>query len=380
MQEIKCPRCGEVFQVDEAGYAEIARQVRDKEYRRELSETVDRELALARSEQEAKHREELSGRDLRIAQLTGLLDKAGSDRELAVSETARKKDMELRAKEEEIERLREQNRNELALRDAEIERLKSFKAQLSTKMVGESLEEHCLTQFNGIRTTAFPNAYFEKDNDARSGSKGDFIFRDYADGTEFISIMFEMKNEVETTASKHRNEDLFRELDRDRREKKCEYAVLVSMLESESDLYNGGIVDVSYRYPKMFVVRPQFFLPIISLLRNAALNSAGYRKQLEEARDRQLDLRQFEENLSAFKEGFARSFGQARDRYRDAIDGIDKTIATLTKIRENLVRSEKHLVAANNKAEEVTIRRLTKGAPFVQAMLDGIGAGKAAQD
>ena len=192
--------------------------------------------------------------------------------------------------------------------------------------------------------------------------------------------MFEMKNEVETTASKHRNEDFFRELDRDRREKKCEYAVLVSMLESESDLYNGGIVDVSYRYPKMFIVRPQFFLPIISLLRNAALNSAGYRKQLEEARDRQLDLRQFEENLSAFKEGFARSFGQARDRYKDAIDGIDKTIATLTKIMENLVRSEKHLAAANNKAEEVTIRRLTKGAPSVQAMFDGIGAGKAAQD
>ncbi len=352
MQEIRCPRCGEVFQVDEAGYAEIARQVRDKEYRRELSETVDRELALARSEQEAKHREELSGRDLRIAQLTGLLDKAGSDRELAVSETAQKKDMELRAKEEELERLREQNRNELALRDAEIERLKSFKAQLSTKMVGESLEEHCLTQFNGIRTIAFPNAYSEKDNDARSGSKGDFIFRDYADGTEFISIMFEMKNEVETTASKHRNEDFFRELDRDRREKKCEYAVLVSMLESESDLYNGGIVDVSYRYPKMFVVRPQFFLPIISLLRNAVLNSAGYRKQLEEARDRQLDLRNFEENLNAFKEGFARSFGQARDRYKDAIDCIDNTIATLTKISDDLVRSEKHLAAANNKAEE----------------------------
>ncbi|MCR5689899.1 MAG: DUF2130 domain-containing protein, partial [Clostridiales bacterium] len=227
--------------------------------------------------------------------------------------------------------------------------------------------------FNAIRMTAFPNAFFEKDNDASSGSKGDFIFRESSGETEFISIMFEMKNESDTTATKHRNEDFFKELDKDRREKKCEYAVLVSLLESDNELYNGGIVDVSYRYPKMFVVRPQFFIPIISLLRNAALDSLEYRKKLAEVQNRQTDLTNFEENLDKFKSEFARSFTLASDRYRDAIDGIDKAISSLTRIRENLVKSENHLNTANKKLDDVNIRQLTKNAPSVREMFDSIG-------
>lgn len=239
-------------------------------------------------------------------------------------------------------------------------------------MIGESLEQHCLTQFNQIRMTAFPNAYFEKDNDARTGSKGDFIFRESSDGTEFISIMFEMKNEMDTTATKHKNEDFFKELDKDRNEKKCEYAVLVSLLEIDNELYNNGIVDVSYRYPKMFVIRPQFFIPIISLLRNAALNSLDYQKKLADIQNQQLDLYNFEENLAAFKNGFAYSFDQASARFKDAIDGIDKAIADLNKIKDNLLKSEKHLNTANNKLEDVSIKRLTNNAPSVRTMLEKI--------
>ena len=239
-------------------------------------------------------------------------------------------------------------------------------------MVGESLEQHCLTQFNQIRMTAFPNAYFEKDNDAKSGSKGDFIFREASDGTEFLSIMFEMKNEMDTTATKHKNEDFFKELDKDRNEKKCEYAVLVSLLESDNELYNNGIVDVSYRYPKMFVIRPQFFIPIISLLRNAALNSLEYQKKLADIQTQQLDIYNFEANLAEFKKGFTYSFGQASARFEDAINGIDKVISALTKIRENLVKSENHLNAANNKLEDVSIKRLTNNAPSVRAMFEEI--------
>ena len=224
--------------------------------------------------------------------------------------------------------------------------------------------------------TAFPNAYFEKDNDARTGSKGDFIFREASEGTEFISIMFEMKNEMDETATKHKNEDFFRELDKDRREKKCEYAVLVSLLESDNELYNNGIVDVSYRYPKMFVIRPQFFIPIISLLRNAAMNALAYQKKLAEVQNQQLDLYHFEENLSTFKSSFADSFRKASERYNDAIQGIDKAIAALTKIRENLVKSENHLNAANNKLDDVSVKKLTKNAPTVRALLEEIRAEK----
>ena len=240
-------------------------------------------------------------------------------------------------------------------------------------MVGESLEQHCLTQFNAIRMTAFPTAYFEKDNDAKTGSKGDFIFWEAAeDGTKFISIMFEMKNEMDTTATKHRNEDFFKELDKDRREKGCEYAVLVSLLEAESELYNNGIVDVSYRYPKMYVIRPQFFIPMITLLRNAALNSLKYQRELAMVRSQQLDLEHFEENMTAFKTGFARNYELASRKFQDAIADIDKTIKALEKTKEDLLSSDRNLRLANDKAQDLSIKRLTKNAPSVKAMFDAL--------
>ncbi|MBQ6293923.1 MAG: DUF2130 domain-containing protein [Lachnospiraceae bacterium] len=402
MQEIKCPNCGQVFQVDESGYAQILQQVRDKEFDKELArreqeiaQQKDNDLKIARMQQTqdfeaelAKVRNQLAGKTLEIEQLKAQIGKAETEKKLAVAEAVQEKDRELSDKGAEITRLQndlvlqqkesalketnllEKHRDELKLREEEIERLKDFKARQSTKMVGESLEQHCLNEFNRIRMTAFPNAYFEKDNDARTGSKGDFIFRESADGTEFISIMFEMKNESPDTQAKHKNEDFFKELDKDRREKKCEYAVLVSLLESDSELYNNGIVDVSYRYTKMFVVRPQFFIPIISLLRNAALNSLEYQTKLAQVQNQQLDLYHFEENLAQFKNSFADSFRKASDRFEDAIKGIDNTIASLTKIRENLVKSENHLNTANNKLEDVSIKKLTKNAPSVRAMFE----------
>ena len=404
MQEMKCPGCGKVFKVDDAGYAQIVQQVRDKEFekeldlrRQELNQKKEDDLKIARMEQEKSHNEELSKKNSELAEkeheierLKAQLDKAETEKKLAVSEAVQERDRELAERGNEITRLQsdlelqkkegelressliERHKGEIRLRDEEIDRLKDFKARLSTKMVGESLEQHCLTQFNQIRMTAFPNAVFEKDNDAKTGSKGDFIFREASEGTEFISIMFEMKNEMDTTAKKHKNEDFFKELDKDRNEKKCEYAVLVSLLESDNELYNNGIVDVSYRYPKMFVIRPQFFIPIISLLRNAALNSLEYQKKLADIQNQQLDIYNFEANLAEFKKGFTYSFGQASARFEDAINGIDKVISALTKIRENLVKSENHLNAANNKLEDVSIKKLTNNAPSVRAMFEEI--------
>ena len=404
MQEIKCPNCGKMFQVDDSGYTQIVSQVRDKEFEKELdrrekelAQKKEKDLTIARMEQEKSYNEEIAKKDSEIAdrdrmieQLKAKLSGSETEKKLAVTEAIQEKDRELSEKENEIGKLQgklelqkreeelkektliEKHTGELKLRDEEIERLKDFKARQSTKMVGESLEQHCMTQFNQIRMTAFPNAYFEKDNDAKTGSKGDFIFRESADGTEFISIMFEMKNEMDTTATKHKNEDFLKELDKDRNEKKCEYAVLVSLLEADNELYNNGIVDVSYRYPKMFVIRPQFFIPIISLLRNAALNSLEYQKKLADIQNQQLDIYNFEENLAKFKEGFAYSFSQASARFADAIKGIDNAISALTKIRENLVKSENHLNTANNKLEDVSIKKLTKNAPSVRAMFDEI--------
>ena len=267
--------------------------------------------------------------------------------------------------------LKEQYEDKLKLKDEQIEYYKDFKARQSTKMIGESLEQHCLAQFNSIRMTAFPNAYFEKDNDARTGSKGDFIYREKAeDGTEFISIMFEMKNEADTTATKHKNEDFFKELDKDRNEKGCEYAILVSLLEIDNEFYNNGIVDVSYRYPKMYVIRPQFFIPIITLLRNAARNSLQYRQELQTIRNQQIDILNFEENMNSFKEGFARNYRLASERFATAIEEIDKTIDHLQKTKAALLSSENNLRLANNKADELSIKRLTKNAPSVRAMFD----------
>lgn len=375
--EIKCPNCGKVFAVDESGYAQIAQQVRDQEFNRELqhreqeltkhremetklavSEAVsqkekEREAALEKKNKELAAKEkELTQRSTEIIELKSRL--SGKETEEKLKEESLKKEYE--------EKLRQ--------KDEEIQYYKDFKARQSTKMIGESLEQHCLNQFNALRMTAFPTAYFEKDNDAKTGSKGDFIFRESKDGVEFISIMFEMKNEMDETATKHKNEDFFKELDKDRKEKDCEYAVLVSLLEIDNDLYNNGIVDVSYRYEKMYVIRPQFFIPIITLLRNAALNSLKYRQELEVVKHQQIDILHFEENMNAFKEGFARNYRLASERFRTAIDEIDKTITHLQKTKEALLRSEDNLRLANNKAEDLSIKKLTKNAPTVKQMFE----------
>lgn len=402
MQEIKCPNCGEVFVVDESGYAQIVQQVRDKEFDKELRRREEElagkqesELRLLKLEQKqeydaalAKKETEIQKLDRLIAELRAQISGTETEKKLAVAEVVSEKDRELSEKITEITALKSQLANKatenelkeqalqkqyeekLKMKDEQIEYYKDFKARQSTKMIGESLEQHCLNQFNALRMTAFPNAYFEKDNDARTGSKGDFIFREAADGVEFISIMFEMKNEMDETATKHRNEDFLKELDKDRREKKCEYAVLVSLLEIDNELYNNGIVDVSYRYEKMYVIRPQFFIPMITLLRNAALNSLQYRRELELARHQQVDILRFEENMNTFKEGFARNYRIASDKFKTAIDEIDKTITHLQKTKEALLSSENNLRLANNKAEDLSIKRLTKNAPTVKAMFD----------
>ena len=450
MQEIRCPNCGEVFQVDETGYAQIAQQVRDEEFKKELArreqelaEKQEDKLKFAQMQQEKEYGETLSQKEAELAekektieQLKAQITGSETEKKLAISEAVREKEKEQEAavsrkndelakKEREIEQLKaqlassemekklavaeavqkkeqeiaegkteiitlkgslsaqktesqlkekslkEQYEEKLKSKDEQIEYYKDFKARQSTKMIGESLEQHCLTQFNTIRMTAFPTAYFEKDNDARTGSKGDFIFRESsADGTEFISIMFEMKNEADTTATKHKNEDFFKELDKDRREKHCEYAVLVSLLEIDNEYYNNGIVDVSYKYEKMYVIRPQFFIPIITLLRNAALNSLKYRQELQIVQNQQLDILHFEENMNAFKEGFARNYRIASERFNTAIDEIDKTITHLQKIKDALLSSENNLRLANNKAEDLSIKKLTKNAPSVKAMFD----------
>lgn len=403
MQEIRCPNCGEVFQVDETGYDQIAQQVRDKEFAKELERREkeleakrQREVELIRLQEEKEHtasmtkkEAELSEKDRQIAELRVKLEASETAKRLAVAEAVERKNEELNRKTSEIadlkgelkskdtenrlsaKSLQEQYEEKLRMKDEQIEYYKDFKARQSTKMIGESLEQHCLAQFNAIRMTAFPNAYFEKDNDARSGSKGDFIYRECGeDGTEFISIMFEMKNEADTTATKHKNEDFFKELDKDRREKGCEYAILVSLLEIDNDLYNNGIVDVSYKFPKMYVIRPQFFIPMITLLRNAAKNALQYRQELEIVRNQQVDILHFEENMNAFKEGFARNYRLASERFQTAIDEIDKTIDHLQKTKAALLSSENNLRLANNKADELSIKKLTKNAPSVKQMFD----------
>ena len=402
MQEIKCPNCGEVFVVDESGYAQIVQQVRDKEFDKELRRREEElagkqesELRLLKLEQKqeydaalSKKETELQARERVIAELRAQISGTETEKKLAVAQVVSEKARELSEKTTEITALKSQLANKateselkeqalqkqyeekLKMKDEQIEYYKDFKARQSTKMIGESLELHCLNQFNALRMTAFPNAYFEKDNDARTGSKGDFIFREAADGVEFISIMFEMKNEMDETVTKHKNEDFLKELDKDRREKKCEYAVLVSLLEIDNELYNNGIVDVSYRYEKMYVIRPQFFIPMITLLRNAALNSLQYRRELELARHQQVDILRFEENMNTFKEGFARNYRIASERFKTAIDEIDKTITHLQKTKDALLSSENNLRLANNKAEDLSIKRLTKNAPAVKAMFD----------
>ena len=351
--------------------------------------TAETEKEIAVSNAVKSREEELSKRDREIVELKSQISSKETEKQLAISQLEQKKDGEIASKNAQIitlnstiemkenerkvseQLLRNSYEEQLKMKEEQIERYKDFKQRLSTKMVGETLEQHCSIKFNQCRMSSFPNAYFEKDNDASSGSKGDFIYRDYSDdGTEFISIMFEMKNENDNTASKHKNEDFFKELDKDRKEKKCEYAVLVSMLESDNELYNDGIVDVSYRYPKMYVIRPQFFIPIISMLKNAAMKSLEYKRQLLIDQNQQADLTTFESNIELFKDSFMKTYSNAVKKHQEAIEGIDKAIAQLTKIKEALQTSDKHLNAANNKlTNDLTVKRLTKGADTVYEKL-----------
>lgn len=335
------------------------------------------QIDLARRETEVA--ELKAEKDAEIAKLNARIDAAETEKKLALTEIVNKIERErdelaneLRTKETEKQllesNLKDKYTTELKNKDEMIAYYKDMKAKLSTKMVGETLEQHCEIEFNKLRATAFQNAYFEKDNDARSGSKGDYIYRESDDaGTEIISIMFEMKNEGDETATKHKNEDFLRELDKDRREKNCEYAVLVTLLESDSELYNSGIVDVSHKYPKMYVIRPQFFIPIITLLRNAALNSLQYKSELALVKSQNIDITNFEDNMNNFKEGFARNYDLASRKFQTAIDGIDKTIAQLQKTKDALLSSENNLRLANQKAEDLTIKRLTRGNPTMAA-------------
>ena len=427
MQEIKCPKCGEIFQVDESGYAAIVQQVRDKEFTKEIQNRENQfeveklnAIQLAKLEAEREYTEKLSKKeaeisdlkseitvekaakkaeisetlaqkDKEIAELKNKLQASDKDKELEINKIKNKMQLELLEKDNHIDKLnnekdlsekncllreqtlKEQYEEKLRFKEEEIARYKDFKAKLSTKMIGESLEQHCEIEFNQLRATGFQNAYFEKDNDAKTGSKGDYIYRDKdSEGLEFISIMFEMKNEMDSTSTKKKNEDFFKELDKDRNEKKCEYAVLVSMLEPENELYNAGIVDVSHKYPKMYVIRPQFFIPIITLLRNAALNSLDYKKELEIIKAQNIDISNFEAEMNDFKTKFAKNYELASRKFKTAIEEIDKTIDHLQKTKEALLSSENNLRLANNKAEDLSIKRLTKNNPTMEAKFDAL--------
>ena len=422
MQEIKCPKCGEVFQVDESGYSAIVQQVRDKEFSKELksreaqfelekdnavqlaklaiekdlSEKLiqkDSEIAKLKADitteqisKKSEISETIAQKDKEIVELKNKLASFDKDKELELTKLVNKMNTELSEKdtciaklnnEKELtqkesqlkeQSLKDQYEEKLRFKDEEIARYKDFKAKLSTKMVGESLEQHCEIEFNKLRATGFQRAYFEKDNDAKTGSKGDYIYRESdPEGGEFISIMFEMKNEMDSTSTKKKNEYFLKELDKDRREKKCEYAVLVSLLEPENELYNSGIVDMSHRYPKMYVIRPQFFIPIITLLRNASLNSLEYRKELAVIKAQNIDVSNFEAQMNDFKEKFAKNYELASRKFKTAIEEIDKTIDHLQKTKEALLSSENNLRLANSKAEDLTIKRLTRNNPTMEA-------------
>ena len=446
MNEIKCPHCGEMFTIDEAGFAAILKQVRDAEFDKEvrrheqlMASEKQQAVQLAVAEALAKAQGDAAQKEARIAELEARLQAeqreresqqrlAHAERERALADAAAAKDARIVELEQRVEAqgrafeaekklaveqarsalererdalaaqvalkdaeksrcesaLKEQLAIELkakddiiAYKDGEIERYKDLKARLSTKMVGESLEQHCETEFNKIRAAAFPRAYFEKDNDASEGSKGDFIFRECdEEGNEIVSIMFEMKNESDDSSHRHKNEDFFKKLDADRRKKGCEYAVLVTLLEPESELYNQGIVDVSYRFEKMYAIRPQFFLPMISILRNAALNSMAYKAELAVVRNQNIDITKFEEQMETFKSGFARNYDLASRKFQTAIDEIDKTILHLQKTKDALVSSENNLRLANNKAQDLTIKRLTRNNPTMKAAFEALAEEK----
>ncbi|MGN0435274.1 MAG: DUF2130 domain-containing protein [Wujia sp.] len=389
MAEIKCPHCGHGFTVDDTELNSIVQQIRDKEFEKDLSsrvselkkhlsekhelELVSRVNEIKLKDKEAyenelqKLREELKRAEERNQGLRAEIAGNEDKKKIAVMEAVKRVEDEKRSLEKDLLSEKEKHSALIAQKDAQIEFYKDLKTKMSTKMVGETLEQHCEIQFNQLRMTAFPNAYFEKDNDSRSGSKGDYIYRECDDnGTEIISIMFEMKNEMDETATKHKNEDFFKELDKDRKEKKCEYAILVSMLESNNELYNSGIVDVSYKYEKMYVVRPQCFIPIITLLRNAAMNALAYKRELMVVRNQNIDISTFEDSLNKFKDDFGRNYKLAHDHFDKAIDEIDKTISHLEKVKKELQGSDNQLRIATNKVEDISVKKLTKDNPTMQ--------------
>ena len=391
MNEIICPHCGKAFKIDEAGYANILKQVRDSEFEKQLHERLElaeqdkkNAVELARSKDASEFQKASTAKDTEIQGLKSKLEAGEVAQKLAINEAVNgiekqrdelKSDLARAELEKQLaeKSLKDKYETQIKDRDDAIERLKDMKARLSTKMVGETLEQHCETEFNRIRPTAFPKAYFEKDNDARTGSKGDYIFRDSdEDAIEIVSIMFEMKNESDSTATKKKNEDFLKELDKDRNEKNCEYAVLVSMLEPDSELYNTGIVDVSHRYSKMYIIRPQFFIPIITLLRNAAMNSLKYKSELALVKAQNIDITNFESELDTFKTAFAKNYDLAERHFQKAIDEIDKSISHLQKTKDALLGTDRNLRLANNKAQDVTIKRLTKGNPTMAEKFAGL--------
>lgn len=386
MNKIICPHCNTPFTIDEAGFSDILKQVRDAQFEKELHDRIklmeqvqENQVNLAVANVKNGLLADVAKKDTQIAELKSKLQSFEVQKELALTQAVNRVEKErdqianqLKNKETEKQMmeatLKEQHANKIKLIEEQLAYYKDLKAKQSTKLLGETLEQHCEIEFNKLRSTAFPTAYFEKDNDAKTGSKGDYIYRELdGQGNEIVSIMFEMKNEGDETASKKRNEDFLRELDKDRNEKKCEYAVLVTMLEADSELYNSGIVDVSYKYPKMYVIRPQFFIPMITVLRNAALNSLKYKAELALVRAQNIDITKFEDNLTSFKEGFAKNFELASRKFQTAIEEIDKTIDHLKKTKEALLSSENNLRLANNKTEDLTIKRLTKGNPTMVA-------------
>lgn len=418
MNEIICPHCKKAFKVDEAGFADILKQVRDRQFEEEIRNRLalaekdkeaavklaeaniknalheqlakkDQALAELKAHKEVELSQKLALKENEVSQLKAQINNAQLERKLAVNEATQKVEKErdelanaLKMKDAEKQLLQkslsekytaELNEKDVIIKhkDEEIALRKDMKLKLSTKMIGETLEQHCETEFNKLRATAFQNAYFEKDNDSKTGSKGDFIYRETDEaGNEIISIMFEMKNEGDETATKKRNEDFLKELDKDRSEKSCEYAVLVSLLEADSEYYNSGIVDVSHKFKKMYVIRPQFFIPMITLLRNAAMNSIQYKAELALVRSQNIDITHFEEKMNKFKDGFARNYELASRRFKDAIDGIDKTIKELEKTKAALLSSENNLRLANEKTEDLTIKKLTHGNPTMKAKFD----------
>jgi hypothetical protein len=388
MNEIICPHCDKAFKVDETGYANILKQVRDSEFEKHLSERLshleqDKTVALKLAENDAKMalQKAKAEKDSEIERLNSQIRENQKSIELAVIKAVKDIEQDRDTLNSDLKRARLEKENsenvlkdkyktQIRDRDEAIERLKDMKARLSTKMVGETLEQHCEIEFNRLRSSAFQSAFFEKDNDARTGSKGDYIFKDFADdGTEIVSIMFEMKNEIDTTATKSKNEDFLKELDKDRIEKGCEYAVLVSLLESDSELYNTGIVDMFHRFPKMYVIRPQFFIPMITLLRNAAMHSLKYKSELALIREQNIDVTNFEAELETFKSAFGKNFELASRKFSSAIDEIDKSISHLQKTKDALLSTDRNLRLANDKAQDVTVKRLTRNNPTMSKML-----------